>query len=173
MSAFPISPTRRSILARLETSLEEFTNVSPENGAFLHLLTQALGATRVLEVGTSNGYSTLHFGMAVEGRGGRVVTIEAGLDPVIELQEGDAMALLESLEGEWDLAFLDAEKSEYRRYAQAIVPRLRPGELLLADDARSLRHLMPDFVEWAYSDPAVESCDASIDDGILLCWKRA
>jgi predicted O-methyltransferase YrrM len=98
---------------------------------------------------------------------------EAGLSSVVEVRVGDALQLLGDLEGEWDLAFLDAEKSEYRRYAETLLPKLRPGGLIVAADTQSLRHLMPDFVEWAYSAPEVEACDVSIDDGILLCWKRA
>jgi predicted O-methyltransferase YrrM len=187
MSSLPLTPARRDLLERLERTAGEFTNISPENGAFLHLMVHATGARRVVEVGASNGYSSLYFGMALEAAGGKLISLEkdleraelarrhveeAGLSGVVEIRVGDALRLLGELEGEWDLAFLDAEKGEYRRYAEAILPRLRAGGLIIADDTQSLRHLMPDFVEWAYSTPDVEACDVSIDDGILLCWKQ-
>ncbi|MBW3624298.1 MAG: class I SAM-dependent methyltransferase [Armatimonadetes bacterium] len=188
MSALPLTEYRRALLDRLERTASEYTNISPENGAFLHLMVHATGARRVVEVGTSNGYSAIYFGMALETVGGRLVSLEkdperadlarryieeAGLSDVVEVRVGDALELLNALEGEWDMAFLDAEKREYRRYAEAVLPRLRAGGLLLADDTQSLRHLMPDFVEWAYASPDVEACDISIDDGLLLCWKRS
>jgi predicted O-methyltransferase YrrM len=187
MSALTLTSERRSLLQRLESTASEYTNISPENGQFLHLMVHATGARRLVEVGTSNGYSAIYFGMALELVGGTMVSLEkderrvelarrhieeAGLSSIVEVRVGDAVELLGNLEGEWDLAFLDAEKSEYRRYAETLLPKLRPGGLIIADDTQSLRHLMPDFVEWAYACPGVEACDVTIDDGILLCWKR-
>ena len=187
MSAFPLTPARRALLERLERTADEYTNISRENGVFLRFLTRSIDARRVVEVGTSNGYSTLFFGMALEAVGGRVVTLEkdparaalarshlseAGLAGVAEVLVGDALRLLGELEGEWDLAFVDAEKSEYRRYAEALLPKLRPGGLLIADDTLSLRRLMPDFIEWTETCPDVEACEISVDDGMILCRKE-
>jgi predicted O-methyltransferase YrrM len=187
MSALSLTPSRRALLERLEKTSREFTNISPENGAFLHWMTHATGAKRVVEVGGSNGYSAIFFGMALESVGGRLVSLEkdaervamarqnleeAGLSGWVEVREGDALDLIQQLDGEWDLAFLDAEKGEYRRYAEALLPKIRTGGVLLADDTRSMRSHMLDFVEWAYHTPEVEACDVSIDDGLILCWKR-
>ena len=109
-----------------EDRLARFRNVEPEMAELLSLLVAATGARRVLEIGTSNGYSTVWLADAVDQTGGRLLSVEidpertalakanlerAGLDGPTELRTTDAAELLPELEDESvDLVFLDAER---------------------------------------------------------------
>ena len=64
------------ILARLEKTAEQYTNIAPENGQFLSILIRSIRAQNVLEVGTSNGYSTIWLAAALKETGGRLITLE-------------------------------------------------------------------------------------------------
>jgi predicted O-methyltransferase YrrM len=123
--------------------------VPPETGELLHVLALSAGARRIVEVGTAIGVSTLYLARALPPDG-RLVSFEvdqdrqqaaaaylarAGLEGVVDLRLQDAREGLAALEGEWDLAFIDAAKGEYESYLDLIVPRLRAGGLVLADNA--------------------------------------
>jgi predicted O-methyltransferase YrrM len=103
-------------------------SVSPAHGKLLYLLTRAVGARQVLEVGTLGGYSTIWLGRAV-GPGGRVVTLEisprhaevaranlarAGLADLVEVQVGPATESLRALDDDFDLVFIDATRRATR-----------------------------------------------------------
>ena len=177
-----------ALLRELEQTADEFWNISRDNAQLLSLLIKTVGARRVLEVGTSNGYSTLWFARALaENGGGEVVAIEhdagraararenfrrAGVEGAITLLQGDARTLMAGQPGPFDFVFLDAEKSEYADYLRAVLPLVRPGGLIVGDDTRSLRGQMTDYVEMAFA-PELESVEVPIDDGIILSRKRA
>jgi len=182
-----------TLLADLEQTADDYWNVGRDNAQLLALLVKTLNARRVLEIGTSNGYSTLWFARALEevGPGGEVVAIEhdegraalaranfrrAGLDHVITLRVGDARTLIaqeqSSSDAPFDFVFLDAEKSEYADYLRAALPLVRSGGLLVGDDTRSLRDQMAEYVALAFSHPALESVEVPIDDGIIVSRKR-
>lgn len=122
--------------------------VSPLQGKFLHLLARTMGARRILELGTLGGYSTIWLGQAVPADG-EVVTIEldprhaevaaesfaaAGLDGVIDLRVGAALEVLEGVDGPFDLAFLDADKATMSQQVELVIPRVRPGGLIICDN---------------------------------------
>ena len=123
--------------------------VPPETGALLHVLARATGARRILEVGTAIGVSTLYLARALPGDG-LLVSFEidperhaaatgyldrAGLAERVDLRLQDAREGLTSLDGAWDLAFIDATKGQYAEYLGEIVRLLRPGGLVVADNA--------------------------------------
>lgn len=176
----------RGLLARLEATADEFWNVSPENGRFLALLARALGARRILEVGTSNGYSTLWLADALRDVNGRVDTVEfdpgrhaqatanvaeAGLGDVVTLHQGDARQIILALEGPYDLVFLDADKPQYLAYARLALPKLRTGGLLIGDDTVSLAAQMGDYLDFVRSSPDLLTSDLPLDDGLTLSLK--
>jgi len=177
-----------ALLAELERTADDFWNISRDNARFLSLLVKTSGTRRILEVGTSNGYSTLWFARAlVEAGGGEVVAIEydagraalarenfrrAGLDALITLREGDALQIIPTLAGPFDFVFLDAEKGQYADYLRLALPLLRPGGLVVGDDTVSLRDQMAEYVDLAFRHPELESVDVPIDDGIILSYKR-
>jgi predicted O-methyltransferase YrrM len=114
-------------------------NITPDTGRFLWILVRAARATRILEVGTSNGYSTIWLADAARATGGRVVTLEhdpnkvrqarenlqrAGVAGWVDVREGPAADTLSGLPGPFDLAFLDADRASYRTYLELVVPKL-------------------------------------------------
>jgi len=178
--------TLDTLLAELEATAEAYWNISRENAVFLSSILKAMGAKRVLEVGTSNGYSTLWFAEAV-GEGGEVVTLEfdagraalarenfakAGLAERITLIEGDACETLKGLTGAFDFVFLDAEKPEYATYLRPAVSLTRTNGLIVGDDTISLAAQMPEYLALAFAHPELESVAVPIDDGIVVSRKK-
>src|SRR5215470_15342753 len=123
-------------------------NITRDTGRLLSILIGATGARRILEVGTSNGFSTIWLADAARATGGRVTTLElnpdkialartnlgkAGLADVVDIVEGKAADTLATLPGPFDLVFLDADRPSYLTYLELVVPRLRTGGLLVAD----------------------------------------
>jgi predicted O-methyltransferase YrrM len=123
-------------------------DVSPLQGRLLELLARAVGARRVLEIGTLGGYSTLWLARAV-APAGRVVSLElseshaavaranlaaAGLADVAEVLAGPALDSLAALAGPFDLVFVDADKRRHDAYFEAALKLSRPGTLIVADN---------------------------------------
>jgi predicted O-methyltransferase YrrM len=141
--------------------LERFRNVEPPTAELLGVLIRATGARRILELGTSNGYSTIWLADAAEATGGSVVSVEvdaartelarenlrrAGLDERVELRTEDAAATLErSADGDWEFVFLDAERPAYSGYVPDLVRTLAPRGVLAVDNVESHAHELVEF----------------------------
>jgi caffeoyl-CoA O-methyltransferase len=167
--------------------------VGEVEGRFLEFLVRATGAKRVLELGTFTGYSSLSMARGLPD-GGRVITCdvneettaiakryaeEAGLADRIEYRLGPGLETLDGLDGPFDLIFVDADKENYLNYYDAVLPKLAPNGLLLADNAlRNGRVLeegdepMKAFNDYVLADDRVECVLLTIRDGILLVRKR-
>jgi predicted O-methyltransferase YrrM len=126
--------------------------VSRGTGALLYMLARSMDARTIIEFGTSFGISTLHLAAALrDNGGGRVITSEfepskvararaniaaAGLSDLVEIREGDALeTLVRDLPEQIDLVLLDGAKGLYPDILALLEPRLRPGALILADNA--------------------------------------
>jgi len=152
----PKSQAEKKILAVLDdmdrNQRRGMMNVSKADGRLLRLLTEAVGAKHVVEVGTSNGYSTIWMALGLLETGGRLTTHEinarraslarknfqrAGVEGIVTLVEGDAHKEVPKLKGPIDVVFLDADKEGYIDYLNKLLPLLRPGGLILAHNARS------------------------------------
>jgi predicted O-methyltransferase YrrM len=122
--------------------------VSATQGKLLMLLAQALGARRILEIGTLGGYSSIWLARGLAD-GGRLITLEAdpkhadvarlnvaraGLSDVVELRLGRALETLPGVEGPFDLIFIDADKVSYPEYFSWAVKLSRAGSLIIADN---------------------------------------
>ncbi|KDA04093.1 O-methyltransferase [Hyphomonas oceanitis] len=122
--------------------------VSAGQGKFLYLMAKLTGATRMLEVGTLGGYSTVWMARALP-EGGQMTTLEldaahaafaretfrlAALEGVCHMIEGPALQSLQVLEGPFDLVFLDANKDQYPDYLEEAARLLAPGGLFMADN---------------------------------------
>jgi predicted O-methyltransferase YrrM len=155
-------------------------NITPETGQFLAILIRVMRATQILEVGTSNGYSTIWLARAAGETGGHVTTIEAAADKAamahdnfqragladrITLQRGSALDVLAQLHGPFDLIFLDADRPNYLGYLDRLLPLLRPGGLLVTDNVVSHAHELTDFLARLKSDPSLESVTVPIGNG--------
>jgi predicted O-methyltransferase YrrM len=123
-------------------------DVSPAQGKFLSVLARALGAKRVLEIGTLGGYSTIWLARAV-GPEGRVTTLEydphhaevaranldrAGVGERVDIRVGAALDSLPDIDGPFDLFFIDADKENNANYVDAALARSRPGSLIIVDN---------------------------------------
>jgi len=136
-----------------KTHSEQMLNITPDTGEFLSILIQAVKATKVLEVGTSNGYSTIWMADALRNTGGCVTTLEisqdktemaksnfvsSGLSEFIDLQLGDIRTFLKSqIDESFDFIFLDAERPQYSSYWRDIDRVLKKRCLLVVDNALS------------------------------------
>lgn len=127
-------------------------DVSPAYGKFLHLLAKAVGARRILEVGTLGGYSTIWLARAL-GDDGRMITLEinsrhaevarsnfdrAGIGSKVDVRVGPALDTLAELASEreppFDFVFIDADKQNNANYVQAAIGLARPGALIVVDN---------------------------------------
>jgi predicted O-methyltransferase YrrM len=159
--AAALPPGELSRLMRSKTDYVDFYSrlkdqplpVSRATGALLYVLARSTGAHAIVEFGTSFGLSTLHLAAALRdnGAGGRLITCEfepskvqraranlvaAGLDDLVEIREGDALrTLARDLPGAIDLVLLDGAKALYPEILALLEPRLRPGALVVADNA--------------------------------------
>ncbi len=164
--------------------LDRLRNLEPETAALLALLIRATRAQSVLELGTSNGYSTLWLATALREHGGRLTSVEldagrsaqaarnlerAGLSDVVELRVEDAAdALARSADAHWDLVFLDAERSAYPGYWTELLRVLRPGGLLAVDNVLSHADEVAAFRALVSAEPGVSEALVPIGAGLLL-----
>jgi predicted O-methyltransferase YrrM len=164
--------------------IARWRNVEPETAELLGVLVRAMGARRVLEIGTSNGYSTIWLADAVASTGGRVISLEvlpertalardhlagAGLGEVADLRTADAAAALAGFDdASFEVVFLDAERPAYVGYWPDLVRILaRPG-LLAVDNVLSHADEVADFRALVDADARVTSSLAPIGAGLLL-----
>ncbi|MFN8636479.1 MAG: O-methyltransferase [Chloroflexota bacterium] len=163
-------------------------NITPDTGLLLRILVRATGARRILEVGMSNGYSTLWLAWAVTETGGHVTTLErsaykvelaranfarAGLAPWITIHEGIALETLAKLDGPFDLIFLDADRASYLAYANLLLPRLKVGGLLVTDNVVSHAEDMAPYLARLKGDPSLDSVTVPVGNGEELTYRRA
>ncbi len=143
-------------------------NITRDTGEFLSVLIRATNAQRVLEIGTSNGYSTLWLANASNAIGGKVTTVElseykfnlaaqnfkrSDLSSTIKQVLGDAGNLLSETENNcYDLIFLDSERAEYLSWWPDLKRVIRPGGLLVVDNAISHSDEMAPFISLVESD---------------------
>ena len=190
---------------REETAHHEMgrMQISPEQGALMALLARSIGARRALEIGVFTGYSALVVADAL-GADGRLTALdisadytetarrfwaEAGLAERIELCLGDARESLatlraEGLEGAYDFAFIDADKSGYDIYYEHCLALVRPGGLILLDNTFHMGQIA-ERDRWSENTPVVDALNKKIHgdervtivmlpvgDGLTLCRKR-
>ncbi|MEL7251251.1 MAG: O-methyltransferase [Bacteroidota bacterium] len=169
----------------------------PLQGRFLAMLSRLMQPQSILEVGTFTGYGahclaeglvdtgTLH---TIEGNPETVFLIRkhlqaAGLQDKVQLHQGDAKAIIPTIEGQFDLVFLDANKREYDQYLDLVADRIRPGGLLLADNVlwsgkvvsgeRDQDTQMLDaFNKRVLSDERFVNLILPLRDGLLMAQRR-
>ncbi|MNO95636.1 putative O-methyltransferase [compost metagenome] len=163
-------------------------NITRDTGELLALLVQTRGAQAVLEIGTSNGYSTLWLAEAVKRLDGRVTTIErdekkislaeanfqrAGLSSWITLLAGEAGSLLPSLPtAGYQLIFLDSDRQHYQGWWPEIRRLLAPRGLLVVDNAISHESEMRDWMAQVRRDPDFLTSLVPVGKGEFLAVRR-
>ena len=162
-------------------------NITRDTGEFLAVLVRATLARRVLEIGTSNGYSTLWLAGAARAIGGTVTTVElsdykiglaratfarSDLARYIVLVHDDAGRMLRrSADGAYDLVFLDSERPEYPGWWPHLKRVLRPGGLMVVDNATSHPAEMAPFVALVSADVQFVTSLVPVGNGEFLAVK--
>jgi len=167
---------------------DKLVALEPVKAEFCHMLCRALRATRVVEVGTSYGVSTLYLADAVRANGGGVVIgteheaakaafarasfAEAGLSKYIDLREGDLRETLKVIEGPVDFVLMDIWTEMARPAIELIGPHLRPGAMVVADNTASFRHPYRFFFEYV-NDPktGLKTMTLPFDGGLEVVVK--
>jgi len=179
------------------TQSPQMMSGTPE-ARLLQALIVAGGARRVLEIGTFTGFGALAMAAALPP-GGRVVTLEVDQDAAaiarrhiaaspqrerIELIVGDALQTLATLDGPFDLVYIDAGKADYPAYYEAIVPKLAERGVMVADNLfRGGAALEPEpadpgtagireFARQVQADERVDNVLLTVGDGLMLAWRR-
>lgn len=174
--------------ARVTERSQKMLNITRDTGEFLLLLIRALKAKRVLEIGTSNGYSTLWLAHAVEPLDGRVTTLEhstfkaemaranfarAGMQSRIDLHLGNASDfLIAQARDVFDFIFLDSERSEYVGWWNDLQRVLVAGGLLVVDNAVSHAREMEDFSARVRETPGYLTSLVPVGKGELVILKE-
>ncbi|MFZ1155690.1 MAG: O-methyltransferase [Solirubrobacteraceae bacterium] len=164
--------------------LERLRNVEPDTAQLLAVLVRALGAKRLLELGTSNGYSTLWLADAARSIDGLVLSVDidptrteearghlsnAELQDYVELRTEDgALTLSHTADASLDMVFLDAERPAYCDYWPNLLRVLRPGGLLVVDNVLSHAGELQTFRELVKDEDRVTEAMAPVGAGVLL-----
>lgn len=164
-------------------------NITRDTGEFLSVLVRATDARRVLEIGTSNGYSTLWLAEAARATGGVITTVEfsdykiglasvnfarSGLASFITLVHDDAGRLLQrSEQSAFDFIFLDSERSEYPGWWPQLRHVLRPGGVLVVDNAISHVEQIAPLVALVMADPLFATSLVPVGNGEFLAVKAS
>ncbi len=146
-------------------------NVNTLHGRLLRIFAESGNAKNVVEIGTANGYSALWLCLGLRTTGGRLTTFEidpqtaamaranfvrAGVDRMVTIVEGDAHKTIDRLKEPIDLLFLDADKQGYIDYLNRLLPLVRPGGLILADNM-SRPTPSPAFIKAITTNPNLET----------------
>ena len=147
---YGVLPRRDSVLAEMEklAKRDDIPIIGPAVGRLLYLLAKTAGASRIFEMGSAIGYSTIWLARAAGPRGevfysdgspenhrrARAFCRRAGVANRIQFGLGDAFELFDKTRGAFDLIFIDIDKHQYPEAFSKALPRLRRGGLLLADN---------------------------------------
>ena len=166
--------------------MQRLRQISPGVGRFIAILAAAAPAGQCVEIGTSAGYSTLWLALACRATQRRITTFEilkhkvelarltfksAGVTDVVELVPGDALDHLANYPN-IAFCFLDAEKEIYEPCYEAVVPRLIPGGILVADNAISHETSLRPMLGRALADERVDALIVPFGRGELVCRRK-
>ena len=167
-------------------------------GKVLEFISKMIAPERILEIGTFTGFSALCLAKGLTGTG-KLVTVElrtddaatakkyfakAGMGSKIDLHIGDALKIIPTLQENWDLVFIDADKVNYINYYELTLPSVKNGGWILADNVFFHGEVLEDIVkgknakaiksfnEYVKNDDRVEQAMLTIRDGLLLIQKK-
>jgi len=175
---------------------EKMLAITRNIGLFYNILLRGVNAKKILEIGTSTGYSTLWFAEAIsEKNGSKIITIDqdekkivrakknfedADVNNLIEIRQGDAVEILSKIQEEFDFnetfdfVFIDADKERYIQYFDMIFPLLKTGGFIGADNIlwpERFAGLIKPYVEHVRNNPKFRSVTVPIDNGEELSIK--
>jgi len=181
----PANEQEKKILSVLEdlnrNQRRGMMNVPQADGRILRMLTEAVGAKHVVEIGTSNGYSGIWFCLALRTTGGKLTTHDidegraslarenfkrAGVDKMVTLVMGDAHENITKLKGPIDVVFIDADKEGYLDYLTKLLPLVRPGGLILS---HNIDMIGQDYIDAITKNPNLETVQVQ---GVTVTLKK-
>ncbi|MFZ5965923.1 MAG: O-methyltransferase [Bacillota bacterium] len=194
-------PENQALLQEMEDYAQTFhvPIVQPEVAKLLEVMIKSCGSKSILEVGTAIGYSSII--LCTASKGGKVTTIErredmiekakayiqrAGLEDCIQILHGEAELVLPTLQGQFDLIFLDAAKGQYMEFLSLCIDRLKPGGILISDNVlykgmiasdtyvvrrkRTIVKRMRSYLDYIMNHPQLTTCLLPIGDGVAISY---
>ena len=172
--------------ARQADRRQKMLNLEPQTAQFLSFLVRSSKRTRILEIGTSNGYSTCWLAWAAQQTGGHVTSIDReehkhvqadanlrrlGLRELVELRCGDATEIVATLPGPFDCVFFDADRYSAPAQLTLLFPKLAPEALLLADNAISHPTEIADYLEAVQALEGFEHMVIPVGKGLSVAYR--
>jgi caffeoyl-CoA O-methyltransferase len=191
METLPLAKTEAekrilSVIEEMSKTGATYLSVPVSDGRVLRLLTEAVDAKSVVEIGTSTGFSGLWFSLALQKTGGKLTTFEldagraatarkhfqkAGVDSIITVVEGNAHETIKNLKAPVDVVFIDADKEGYVDYLRKLLPLVRPGGLLLAHNV-TMAAVAEGYVKEVTANPDLETIFFSQGGGLSVTLKK-
>ena len=171
---------------REEDRNKKMLNIEPETAHLISILIRSSQSKSLLEIGTSNGYSTIWLAWAAKSTGGRVTSLErdqnkqaladanlqrAGLRDRVDLLLGDATELVATLEGPFDLILFDADRTSAPEQLRLLLPKLLPGSLVLADNAISHPDQIAAYLASIEALPELDHMIVPVGKGLSVSYK--
>jgi predicted O-methyltransferase YrrM len=168
--------------------VRKMLNLEPDTAKLLNILARSSGARRVLEIGTSNGYSTIWLASAVAETGGKIISIErspekqamarenlgrAGLLDRVELRLGDATTIVRELTGPFDFVFFDADRITAPEQLRLLLPKLAPGVFVLSDNVLSHPAEIAGYLAVVATLEGFEHTVVPVGKGLSLAYRSA
>ena len=175
---------------------EKMLAITRKIGLFYNIILRSINATKILEIGTSTGYSTLWFAEAIKNeKDAQIITIdidenkitrakknfeEAKVENLIEIRHGDALQVLSQIQKElngskkFDFVFIDADKERYIQYFDMVFPMVKTGGYICADNIllpEKFANLIKPYVKHVRNNPKIRSVTVPIDNGEELSLK--
>ena len=198
MKFFPSQEVRK-VLKELEESgkahdaaepehARRMLNLEPETAELVSILARSSGARHALEIGTSNGYSTIWLAASIGRDGGRVISIDrrpekhkmarenlsrAGLVEFVDLQCGDATEVVATLPGPFDFVIFDADRKSAPEQLKILVPKLQSRALVLADNALSHPAEIAEYIKMVESLNEFQHAVVPIGKGLSVGFYSA
>jgi predicted O-methyltransferase YrrM len=168
--------------------VRKMLNLEPDTAKLLNILARSSEARRVLEIGTSNGYSTIWLASAVAETGGKIISIErspekqamarenlgrAGLLDRVELRLGDATTIVRELTGPFDFVFFDADRISAPEQLRLLLPKLAPGVFVLSDNVLSHPAEIAGYLAVMATLEGFEHTVVPVGKGLSLAYRSA
>jgi len=175
-------------LDRLGKSRDDAWQVPRAEGDLLYHIALTMNAKTIVEIGTSYGFSGLHWGMALRQTNGKLRTIDkepkkyessrdtfsrAGLSDIIISHLGDAREIVKNMPGPIDIGFVDADKPSTRTYFDLLWPKIRAGGCVITDNATTHKKELAEFVAYVRGRPDASSVEVAVGNGIEWTIKVA
>ncbi len=165
---------------------KKMLNLEPETAQLLNVMVHSSKRTRILEIGTSNGYSTIWLAEAARANGGRATSIDreahkqelaavnlerAGLRDAVELLHGDATEVVGNIIGPFDCVFFDADRYSAPAQLERLLPKLTPDVLLFADNALSHPDEIAGYLQALERLPDFERLIVPVGKGLSIAYR--